>query len=252
MTIFGADYAAAYDALYQDKDYLAECDLLERVFGIYAIGPVRRVLDLGCGTGGHAAPLAERGYQVVGIDRSEDMLARARARGSPATFLAADILGLQLGVAERFDAVVMMFAVLGYQLSNADVLGALATVRRHLEPGGLFVCDAWYGPAVLRERPGDRVKVQAAPGGQVIRVASSELDVRHHLCSVRYHLWRIEQGQVAAETTERHRVRFFFPLELELLAQQSQLEALRLGQFPEVEDDPDEHSWNVMLVARAV
>jgi hypothetical protein len=36
------------------------------------------------------------------------------------------------------------------------------------------------------------------------------------------------------------------------LAQQSQLEALRLGQFPEVEDDPDEHSWNVMLVARAV
>jgi SAM-dependent methyltransferase len=248
--VFGPGYAAVYDALYQDKDYLAECDVIERVFRTYGSGLVRRVLDLGCGTGSHAAPLAERGYEVVGVDRSEEMLARARARGSPARFLAGDILGVSLG--EKFDAVVMMFGVLGYQIANSEVLGALATVRRHLHPGGLFVCDAWYGPAVLRNRPGDRIKVQDTPDGQVIRVASGELDVRHHLCSVRYHVWRIDHRQKVAQTTERHRVRYFFPLELEALAQQSQLEVLRLGQFPELETDPDERAWNLGLVARAV
>ena len=56
--------------------------------------------------------------------------------------------------AQTFDAAVMMFAVLSYQLSNQDVLSTLATVRRHLQVGGLFIADLWYGPAVLNERPG--------------------------------------------------------------------------------------------------
>ena len=250
---FGGSYAAAYDALYHDKDYRAECDLIERVFQTYANRAIRRVLDLGCGTGGHAARLAERGYDVLGVDRSAAMLDRARARGSPARFQAADILTLDLGgQGERFDAVLMMFAVLGYLVSNADLLAALTAVRRHLEPGGLFFGDAWYGPAVLRERPSDRVKVLDTPEGQVIRVASGQLDVRHHLCSVRYHLWRIEHGRVAAETSEQHQVRYFFPLELELLLGQSGFALARLGQFPELEREPDEASWNVALVARAV
>ena len=246
---FGSEYAAAYDTLYRDKDYLAECELLERAFQVYAHGRVRRVLDLGCGTGGHAAPLAERGYAVVGVDRSEAMLEHARGRGSSARFVAADILGLELG--ESFDAVVMMFAVLGYQVSNAEVLGALATVRRHLESGGLFVADAWYGPAVLRERPTDRIKVQDTPGGQVIRAASGELDVRHQVCHVRYHVWRVEDRQPLRNTTEHHRMRFFFPRELELLLERSGFEVVRLGQFPELDREPDERSWNIMLVARA-
>ena len=71
--VFGRDYAAAYDGLYQDKDYRAECELIERVFNLYGQGPVRRVLDLGCGTGGHAVVLAARGFDVLGVDRSPDI-----------------------------------------------------------------------------------------------------------------------------------------------------------------------------------
>ena len=66
-SVFGAEYSAAYDLLYQDKDYEAEVDVIEHVFATHGHGRVRRVLDLGCGTGGHAAPLAQRGYEVVGI-----------------------------------------------------------------------------------------------------------------------------------------------------------------------------------------
>jgi hypothetical protein len=51
----------------------------------------------------------------------------------------------------------MMFAVLGYQGENDDVLAALKTAHRHARPGGLFLFDVWYGPAVLHERPSQRV-----------------------------------------------------------------------------------------------
>jgi SAM-dependent methyltransferase len=248
--VFGRDYAAAYDDLYRDKDYLAECDLIERVFQTYGQLAIKRVLDLGCGTGGHAVPLAQRGFEVVGVDRSADMLERARARGSAARFELGEIGGVDLG--ETFDAALMMFAVLGYQVGNSDVQAALATARRHLRPNGLFLCDFWYGPAVLAQRPSERVKVLDTSEGQVIRVATGDMDARHDLCMVRYHVWRITDGRVSAEVREQHPMRYFFELELDLFLTSAGFELVRFGAFPEIDDEPTEQTWNVALVARAI
>jgi SAM-dependent methyltransferase len=250
QAVFGPDYATAYDDLYQDKDYFAEVELIERVFKVYGQGTVRRVLDLGCGTGGHGAPLAQRGYDVLGIDRSADMLRRAEERGSPARFQLGEIGSLDLG--ETFDAVLMMFAVLGYQAGNADVQAALASARRHLEASGLLFCDVWYGPAALGQRPSERVKIIDTPGGQLIRVAVGELDTLHNLCLVRYHLWRIEQGRIEAEVREQHTIRYFFGPELEMMLTAAGFDLLRLGAFPALDEEPTEATWTVAFVARAV
>src|SRR5437867_13389569 len=72
--LFGSEYADAYDVLYQDKDYLEESRLIDRLFQTYGNGAVRTVLDLGCGTGNHGLPLAQQGYEVVGVVRSAGML----------------------------------------------------------------------------------------------------------------------------------------------------------------------------------
>jgi predicted TPR repeat methyltransferase len=74
---FGRAYAEIYDWLYSDKDYAGECDLLEELFRRCSGREIQSILDLGCGTGGHAFPLADRGYQVLGVDRSADMIAQA-------------------------------------------------------------------------------------------------------------------------------------------------------------------------------
>ena len=251
---FGKSYAEAYDLLYHEKDYETECDLLEQVFGRYATQPVDAILDLGCGTGNHAIPLATRGYTVVGVDRSQEMLdaaqLKAQRQNLPVVFHQADIRRLDLDRA--FDAAVMMFAVLGYQLDNADVLAALRAARKHLRKGGLLAADVWYGPAVLRQRPRERVRVIRGEEGTVIRTSSGELDIPRHVCKVCFKLWQIDGRQVLAEADEEHLMRFFFPRELELLLNDSGFQLLRLGAFPEFDKEPDEDSWNVMVVARAV
>jgi SAM-dependent methyltransferase len=249
-SVFGPDYAGAYDALYHDKDYAGECDLLERAFREHARTQVRRVLDLGCGTGGHSALLAERGYQVVGVDRSAAMLERARERGSSARFQVGDITAFELN--ETFDAVIIMFAVLGYLTRNADLHQALCTVRRHLGSGGVLFGDVWYGPAVLAQRPSERVKVIDTPGGgQVIRVATSQLDTRRDVCTVSYWLWQLEGQKLVGEVQEQHAMRYFFEPELELLLRSAGFELQRVGGFPDLDEEPSEQTWNVAFVAHA-
>ncbi|MCX6068474.1 MAG: class I SAM-dependent methyltransferase, partial [Chloroflexi bacterium] len=176
--VFNRQYADQYDLLYGDKDYEAECDLLEQVFN--KGNGVKSILDIGCGTGNHAIPLAQRGYQVTGVDLSENMLSHAREKAKAAN--APSSLTFQQGdartvdVRQKFDAVLMMFAVLGYQLTNEDVFSALNTVRKHLNPSGLFIFDVWYGPAVLAVRPAERIKIIPTHDGKVLRAASGSLD----------------------------------------------------------------------------
>lgn len=253
-SVFGASYAAAYDSLYHDKDYPAECDLVEQVLRTYGSGGTQHILDIGCGTGGHSIPLARRGYHVRGVDRSEAMLSEARrkagAAGVGARFTQGDAASFRLD--ESLDAALMLFAVLGYLTDNEQLLAALRNVRRHLRAGGLFIFDVWYGPAVLLERPSQRVKVSPLERGQLLRVASGELDPLHHLCTVTYDVWLMHADRAASHTREQHVVRFFFPQELRLLLGLAGLELARLGAFPEFERDPDESTWNVLGVARAV
>jgi SAM-dependent methyltransferase len=256
IKVFSTDYASAYDVIYSDKDYTGECDLIENIFHNYSKGSVRSVLDLGCGTGNHAIPLAHRGYKVVGVDRSAHMLAHARTKAASLpgagniTFERGDIRSVDLK--GRFDAVIMMFAVLSYQLENDDVLSALKTARRYLNPEGLLIFDVWYGPAVLTQRPSQRIKVIPTSEGQILRVASGELDVNHHVCTVKFQIWKLYKGQPAEETEEIHVMRYFFPLELKLFLESSGFAPLRLGAFPNFEQESGENTWNVLQVARAV
>ena len=254
--VFRQNYADHYDIFYADKDYEAECDTLEEVFRRYGKRKIRSILDLGCGTGNHVIQLANRGYKVTGVDRSRDMLAHARSKLADfnslsqalPTFLKGDVRSLDLE--REFDAVLMMFAVLGYQLTNEDVLAALKTVRRHLKPGGPFVCDVWYGPAVLAIRPGDKIKMIQAEGRKVIRLASGSLDIQKHLANVNYHVLDLQGRNVLSESEETHQVRYFFPQELALFLNHAGLEMLRLSAFPSLAEDANEQSWNALLVAR--
>ncbi|MHC4638409.1 MAG: class I SAM-dependent methyltransferase, partial [Planctomycetota bacterium] len=83
MSVFGQEYSEAYDLLYRDKNYEKECDFIEEIWNKFP-GQIETVLDLGCGTGAHAVILAERGYEVTGVDRSSGMLSRARQKAENA------------------------------------------------------------------------------------------------------------------------------------------------------------------------
>lgn len=247
-------YARYYDMLYHDKDYDAECNFLEKIFEAYASKPVRSILDLGCGTGGHAIPLARRGYAVTGVDLSAQMLSVARSKsvdaGLAIELLAGDARQTKLG--HTFDVVLAMFAVMGYQTSNADLEAVIQTARRHLLPGGLFVFDAWFGPAVLSQRPADRYRIVEDGNERVYRFAHPELNVVTQTVVVNYRILQIQAGQLLEEVTEAHSMRFLFLQEVAYFLERNGFRLRQACPFLEMGRELTERDWNMTVIAEAL
>ena len=134
--------AASYDALTVDVGYRRRADYLARQFRRSA-APVETVLDLACGTGTIACLLAERGYQVVAVDGSEDMLAQAARKAEgldhPPVFLHQDMPRLRLGM--TVDAAISTLDSLNYLTTERALAETFRRVFRSLRPGGVFYFD---------------------------------------------------------------------------------------------------------------
>ncbi|MBI4056649.1 MAG: methyltransferase domain-containing protein [Elusimicrobia bacterium] len=251
--VFSKEYAADYDVVYAKQDYTGECALVERTLQRYGKAKIKTILDLGCGTGTHSLLLANRGYEVTGVDRSESMITQARTkkpndRSMPVTFQQGDAATLNLG--RSFDAVLMMSAVLDYQLENQDVVAALQTVKRHLNPNGLFLFDVWNGPAVLKTRPQERIRIFESHGQKLIRLAVPKLDSTLHRCTIEYRHLLLQPDHQYRETVERHTVRYFFPMEVKQYLAETGFELVSMAPLPEGEGSVTDDHWHVSYVAR--
>ncbi len=247
-------YAKYYDFIYADKDYEDECNFLEAIFRSFSDSKPRRILDLGCGTGGHAIPLARRGYRVFGVDRSAAMLDIAREKAKqdkvPVNFCTGDIRTLQLD--QQYDACICMFAVMSYQTQNKDIQATLASVRRHLYGAGLFVFDFWYGPTVLTILPSPRIKIAEAGGIRVIRLAIPKLDALHHTVDIDYTLIVAQGNHILNEVHETHKMRFLFAQELRHYLEEHSFDLVHLCPFLDLEAKVSEKHWNATAIAKAV
>lgn len=118
----------------------------------------RRVLDVCCGPGRHAAPLADAGYLVTGVDRDADAVAEAAQRVPTGTFLVLDQRDLG-DLDATFDAAVILWQSFGYfdPATNDAVLAALAD---RLRPGGRLLLDL-YHPGSVAATAGVQTSVRA-------------------------------------------------------------------------------------------
>lgn len=210
MKSFGR-YADWYDAFNRQKDYDAEVrQVLGRVQA-FVPRPIRW-LDVGCGTGRHAAALHALGIEAEGLDASAAMIARARAAFPHLPFHVACAQNFRLDGGR--DVVSMLFHVMSYQVSDAQIHAALDRVAAHLAPGGVFVFDFWNTAGVVREPPARRVREAQIDGRPMFRISIPGEDRARRRIDVRYEFRRDSpDGALAHE--ERHALRHFTPQELE-------------------------------------
>lgn len=205
--------AAAYDGLMEDGLYRKRADYLERRFRRSAV-PVRSVLDLACGTGTIACLLAERGYEVVATDASEEMLTEAARKAAgldlerPPFFLHQTMPRLRL--AEPVDAAVSTLDSLNYLTRAADVQETFRRVAKYLKPGGLFIFDI-NSPYKLRRMDGQMYMDETEDSFCVWRTTFSE---KTKICTYWVDIFNRDRNDTWERGWEEHRERAWEPEEL--------------------------------------
>jgi SAM-dependent methyltransferase len=244
-------YSRFYDSFYATKNYSDEVDFLTRIAGLRTRNSI---LDLGCGTGGHDLLLSQHGYCVTGVDISKGMIQQAitkrKKAGLSTEFVLGDIRTIRLE--KKFDLVISMFAVISYQTTNEDFLATLTTSREHLDPGNLFIFDAWYGPAVLHQLPEKRIKEIDIYGERIQRIAIPEIDYLKNIVTVHFRVIRGSEAQKQEEIKEDHPMRYFFAPEVDLFAKQTGFEINIVCPFLDPSREPGVNDWNVTWVLKAV
>lgn len=134
--------AHVYDLLNAEIDYPAWADFVEQCFDRYLSTRPDLVLDLACGTGSMTVALADKGYDMIGVDNSADMLSEAYFRKGERN----NILLLQQDM-RTFElygtvgAVTCCLDSLNYLLTEKDLCDCFSCVHTYLDANGLFLFD---------------------------------------------------------------------------------------------------------------
>ena len=237
----GDDYnsiAYYYDLEYQrfgfDLDFYRE--------SARRAGANARVLELACGAGRLLLPLAQAGFDVTGVDLSEEMLKIARQKLAQAGPSLAGRVQLHQGDMRRLDEVLgdaqfdfVFVAINSFQhlLTQADQLACLRSARRHLAPAGVFVVDV-MNPEEKEHYPADgRMEFNGATynpahHSTVYSFLSTTAQPADQLRHYHYFFDETFRDGTLKRTVARLTLRYFYRYELQLLLERAgfQIEAL--------------------------
>jgi len=135
--------AFSYDALTEDVQYEKRTDFVEKLFSRARI-PVHTVLDLACGTGTMTGILTERGYELIGVDGSEEMLMVARGKAQTLSGIAPLYLHQSMPELDLYgtvDAAICCLDSINYLTRPKEVQRTFERLHLFIAPGGVFVFD---------------------------------------------------------------------------------------------------------------
>ena len=232
---YGDHIAEIYDELYEN---LFDVDATVTFLASFARGG--RALELGIGTGRIALPLAERGVEVHGIDASEKMVEKLRAKpgGRDIPVTIGDFADPQ--VEGPFDLVYVPFSTLFALTAQEDQVRCFANVAKLLTSEGVFVMDA-YVPDPTRFDQHQRLAVENIDGDRVTVEATRHDPVAQR--SWTRHIVMTPDGLKMYPVE----VRYAWPAELDLMARLAGLNlAERWGSYDR-QPFTSESRWHVSV-----
>ncbi len=204
--------AGSYDALTADVGYPHWADYIERHFSRCAL-PIHTVLDLACGTGSLTRELALRGYEMIGADRSEEMLWQAaeKCRGvEPIEPIFLNQSMEELDLYGTIDACVCCLDSVNYVTRPAALRRAFGRVHLFLMPGGLFLFDI-NTPEKLKSLDGQMFIDET---DETYCVWRAEYSKRRRICTYGMDIFRRERGDLWRRGGEEHEEYAYEPDEL--------------------------------------
>ena len=241
------DFAFVYDRL-MDVDYTAFADGYESIFRRFDANP-HMILDLGCGTGTLTSIMASRGYEMIGVEGSPEMLSVARekaeAAGQDILYLCQDMTGFELY--GTVDAAYSSLDSLNYLLTDEAVAQTFHWMNNYLMDGGLFIFDL-NSPYKLEHILGNNTFVNEEDG--IFYTWENEYDAESGICTFLLNLFCEEKDGSYTRIVEEQAERAYTVEEMKTLLEESGMELLTVC-GGDMKSAPAETEERLFFVARA-
>ena len=250
QNVFQSFYSKYYDLIYETKDYKKECDRVENL--IEHNPKIKKILDIGCGTCNHSIEFSKRGYHVVALDQSNEMLKIAKKK-----IAEKKIKNIQLvqGNAEmfalkkqvKFDAVFLLFYVLGY-IKNLEEF--IKNIKKHLKKNALLIFDFWHESAINHKSPGTSIKKFNQNQMEFIKISKGKINKKKKLIEINIRTSLEKEGNLVSKSEELHLVKYYNLEFLKIFFERNGFKLIRFEDFNHQGTPPNKKSWNAYGVSR--
>lgn len=239
-------YSQYYDLLYADKATIEECSYVENLINSNA-NTGKRWLEFGAGSGRHGKVFTKMGIDWSGIELSPEMAQKGISLGLD--IKVGDIKSFKFG-SKKFDAILSLFHVISYLHQTKDVIDTFKNAFDHLAPGGLFLFDVWYTPAVYNQLPENRIKYASNDLIEIKRKATPTINWNKNTVNVSYEIAiKDKKTNRLSLIKEDHLMRHFSLPEIEFFAELVGFE-LVLSEEWLTGKHPGKESWGVVFLLK--
>lgn len=249
--------AKYYDLLYRSRNIVHDINLLEHMFKEFTKLKIRNILDLGCGTGDHALELARRGYRVIGLDISREMIHIANTKKNlnnvmNVEFRVHDIRNFNLG--KKFDVVIALYGVISYLVTSEDIVSTLRNVRRHLVNDGLFIFDFWHLSGQIKHyKPFSIWKYEINENEIITKLELMSIDITKCVMKIAYEVHHLSQGIPIDSVFEEHELRLFTMPEITRYLDRADLKILKTFKVHASKytlEKPDKNTCQILCITK--
>lgn len=243
-------YSSYYDLIYKDKDYNKEADYVIELIKKYHENAIN-IIEFGSGTGKHAELFSLKGYHVVGVEPSAEMIKIAEHKTKDNLSFIQSSIEAYNGK-KNFDVALSLFHVISYLTTNDTLKTAFENVNNSLKAGGLFIFDVWYSPAVLTQLPEKRTKIIENDLIKVVRNAEPTIHWNTNTIDVAYKIQVLNKAeQKTTFFNETHKMRHFSLPELLLLAETSGFKFITSHEFLTAKESGSD-TWGICIVLQKI
>jgi len=247
-------YSSYYDLLNNQKQYADESDYIAKLLVSHFPKQSLDLIELGCGSGAHAEHLLKHTYihSIQGIELSQDMVKVAKDKNIKSfDVLQGDIADLEkLSLSKNFDAAISLFHVISYLTKTDEIISCFKAVQTNLKPGGIFLFDVWYTPAVYFQKPETRIRKVENDIIEVTRIAKSMVHEERNVVDVHFEIFVKDKTTNSIEVfSETHPMRHFSTPEIKLMADLSGFELAESHEFQTMKQ-PSVNTWGVTYILK--
>jgi ubiquinone/menaquinone biosynthesis C-methylase UbiE len=159
-------FARFYDKIYSKKKYDEEVAFIKSVANNVK---GRRLLDMACGTGTHAKKLADSGFDVTGIDISQEMLNIAKAKAKSSKFLKGSMQSFKSKA--KFDILTCLFTAMNYNKNSSELERTIRNFYNLLNKGGVLIFDLGLVKGQEKKKSGAFIDTYSEKDLQIARIS---------------------------------------------------------------------------------